>query len=64
MSSLFENLEKIGNKIALIDEDKKKYSYKQVSFLAKRITSKIKNNSLMNLIWIKYRKLKKDMISF
>ena len=50
MGSLFENLEKIGNKIALIDEDKKKYSYKQVSFLAKRITSKIENNSLLIII--------------
>ena len=50
MGSLFENLEKIGNKIALIDEDKKKYTYKQVSFLAKRITSKIENNSLLIII--------------
>ena len=50
MGSLFENFEKIGNKIALIDEDKKKYTYKQVSFLAKRITSKIENNSLLIII--------------
>ena len=47
MSLLFENLEKIGNKTALINEDKRKYSYKQISLLAKRITSKIENNSLL-----------------
>ena len=50
MGSLFENLEKIGNKIAFITEGKKKYSYKQISFLAKRITSKIENNSLLIII--------------
>ena len=50
MGSLFENLEKIGNKTALINEGKRKYSYKQISFLAKRITSKIENNSLLIII--------------
>ena len=50
MSLLFKNLEKIGNKTALINEGKKKYSYKQIAFLAKRITSKIENNSLVIII--------------
>ena len=50
MGLLFENLEKIGNKIALINEGKKKYSYKEISFLAKRITSKIENDSLVVIV--------------
>ena len=50
MGFLFENLEKMGNKIALINEGKKKYTYKQISYLAKRITSKIRNSSLVIII--------------
>tara|TARA_Y100000590_G_scaffold470694_1_gene667906 strand:- start:3532 stop:4926 length:1395 start_codon:yes stop_codon:yes gene_type:complete len=50
MGLLFKNLEKIGNKIALINEGKKKYTYKQIAFWAKRITSKIENGSLIIII--------------
>ena len=42
MSELFKNIEKFKNKIALVDQHNKKYSYKYISGKIKYIQSKIK----------------------
>ena len=50
MSKLFNNLKKFNNKIALIDLDEKKYSYKEILKVANQIDSKIENQSLIVMI--------------
>ena len=50
MSKLFKNLKKFNNKIALIDLDEKKYSYKEILKVANQIDSKIENQSLIVMI--------------
>ena len=50
MSKLFNNLKKFNNKIALIDLNEKKYSYKEILKVANQIDSKIENQSLIVMI--------------
>ena len=50
MTSLFENIEKFKNKIALIDLDNEKYSYKKIVEKTKYINSKIQKRSIILII--------------
>ena len=50
MSELFKNIEKFKNKIALVDQHNKKYSYKYISEKIKYIQSKIKKSSVILVV--------------
>ena len=50
MDRLFYNLKKYKNKIALISQNEKKYTYKEVDEASKVLSSKIDNNSTIVII--------------
>lgn len=50
MPELFKNIEKYKNKVALVDQNNKKYSYKYISEKIKYIQSKIKKKSVILVV--------------
>ena len=45
--NVFKNIEKFSSNIALITEDSKKITYKELLIYSKKISNKISNNTLV-----------------
>ena len=50
--NVFKNIEKFSSNIAVITEESKKITYKELLIFSKKITNKISNNALVLIICI------------